>query len=323
MILIYAFRDERGAWHGDPDAVILETEPRKGTLTVPAGPGEATGVFAGQRLTVLYADCELEASHNAYRLDGGERLPASWHVHELLAPAYQPDSPAAKALPPARTPRGTAAPGVKLEIGDAHRRYCLSADPVDDGRVELTVIICSSDGIIHGELTGEIDSGDLDSVARLITSAASACLVPVLPAAPPSVPAGVKAAHPGAPWTHEAELYLREGHHAGKSPAQLAQELGRSENSIRWKLYGLKLVPYPSDLVPAQKAVTAPEQPKAYTVEEKRQAHPRAYERWTPEEDARLSELHACNTPVSDMARELGRNEGAITSRLERIISPF
>jgi len=28
--------------------------------------------------------------------------------------------------------------------------------------------------------------------------------------------------------------------------------------------------------------VTAPEPPRAYTVEEKRQAHPRAYERWTP-----------------------------------------
>ncbi|MFF2411218.1 hypothetical protein [Streptomyces sp. NPDC058092] len=45
--------------------------------------------------------------------------------------------------------------------------------------------------------------------------------------------------------------------------------------------------------------------------------------RWTPEEDAWLSELQAFCSPVSDMSQEPGRNEGAIAARLERIIPLF
>jgi len=314
--VICAFQDGTGRWHGRPAAA--DRQAARAAMShrpVPGRPG-ARSPFAGQDLTVeiVPADTGTDLAPVLYRLDDGRLLPATWQVHELL------DDPFLDGVPPASQ---APAPGIRLEIGDARRRYCLSADPVDGDRVELTVLICSPDGIIHGELTGEMDSGDLDSIGRLIASAASACPAPPVPVPPAPVGTGVKAARPGAPWTPEAEQYLREGHKAGKSPAQLAQDLGRSENSIRWKLYGLELVPYPSDLVPAQRAVTAPEPPRAYTVEEKRQAHPRAYERWTPEEDARLSELHARNTPVSDMARELGRNEGAISARLERIIPPF
>ncbi|MDQ0577924.1 hypothetical protein [Streptomyces rishiriensis] len=72
-------------------------------------------------------------------------------------------------------------PKVKLEFGDPHRRYCLTAQPAHDGRMELTVLVYSSDGIIHGELTGELGPA---------TSATSAASSPQQePAPPPNRPA--------------------------------------------------------------------------------------------------------------------------------------
>jgi hypothetical protein len=177
LTLIYAFRDEEGSWHGDPDAVVLEPVPGAGTLTIPLGPQEQRSLFAGQRLHVLY------------RLDNGESVPASWRVHELLAPAYRlPPAPAS--FPPQPHPR-PAVPGVKLEFGDPHRRYCLTAEPAQDGRMELTILVCSSDGIIHGELTGELNPRDLSDIGRLVTAAASACPTPEPPG--PQPPATIAA----------------------------------------------------------------------------------------------------------------------------------
>ncbi|MER5472492.1 hypothetical protein [Streptomyces sp. NPDC002685] len=321
MTLIYAFRDEDGSWHGDPDAVVLEPVPGAGTLTIPLGPQEQPCLFAGQRLHVLYAPCDVEASQTSYRLDNGESLPASWRVHELLAPAYRLP-PAPTSLPTQPHPRPTM-PEVKLEFGDPHRRYCLTAQPAQDGRMELTVLVCSSDGIIHGELTGELDPRDLSDIGRLITAAARACPTPEPPRPqPPATTAASvkrKAAHPGAAWTAEAEQHLRDAHRAGSSLQQLASDLGRSENSIRWKLHGLKLAPYPADLVPTQPTETAPKQPKAYTVEEKRKAHPNAYTPWTDQEEKDLAAGCARGVLLAQLAQEFGRNEGAIASRLMKI----
>ncbi|MFD5634800.1 hypothetical protein ACFWJM_11755 [Streptomyces sp. NPDC127077] len=317
MTLIYAFRDEDGSWHGDPDAVVLEPEPGAGTLTIPLNPHQQSSLFAGQRLHVLYAACDAEASQTSYRLDNGESVPASWRVHELLAPAYQP-APAAAPTQPHHRPT---MPEVKLEFGDPHRRYCLTAQPAHDGRTELTVLVCSSDGIIHGELTGELDPRDLNDIGRLITTAAGACPTPepLAPQPPATTPASVKATHPGAAWTAEAEQHLRDAHRAGTSLQQLASDLGRSENSIRWKLHGLKLAPYPADLVPTQPTATAPKQPKAYTVEEKRKAHPNAYMPWTDQEERDLAAGCAQGVLLAELAKEFGRNEGAIASRLMKI----
>ncbi|MET8101519.1 hypothetical protein ABZV29_34500 [Streptomyces sp. NPDC005236] len=318
MTLIYAFRDEDGSWHGDPDAVVLEPAPSAGTLTIPPGPQEQHGLFAGQRLHVLYAACDLEAGQSSYRLDNGESVPASWHVHELLAPAYR--------LPPATTPTSPrnsrpAVPGMKLGFGDPHRRYCLTAEPARDGRMELTVLVRSSDGIIHGELTGELDPRDLSDIGRLITAAASARPTPEPPRPQhqATTTVSVKAAHPGAAWTPEAEQHLRDAHHAGTDLHQLAVDLGRSEHSIRWKLHGLKLAPHPADLVPAQPTETAPKQPKAYTVEEKRKTHPNAYMPWTDQDEKDLADRCTQGVPLAQLAQEFGRNEGAIASRLMKI----
>ncbi|MFE7927506.1 hypothetical protein ACFU6S_02005 [Streptomyces sp. NPDC057456] len=187
--------------------------------------------------------------------------------------------------------------------------------------MELTLLVYSSDGIIHGELTGELHPHDLSDIGRLITAAASTYPTPEpLGAQPPSTPAvSRKAAHPRASWTTEAEQHLRDAHRAGTSVQQMSVDLGRSENSIRWKLHALKLAPYPADLVTAQPTGTAPKQPKAYTVEDKRKAHPNAYMPWTDQDEKDLAARCARGVLLAQLAQEFGRNEGAIASRLMKI----
>lgn len=58
---------------------------------------------------------------------------------------------------------------------------------------------------------------------------------------------------------------------------------------------------------------------KSYDVEEIRHDHPRAYEKWGTEEDGQLSELCRVGKNVSEIARILHRQEGAIRSRMAKL----
>ncbi|MFB7608892.1 hypothetical protein [Streptomyces gardneri] len=305
-MLIYAFRDARGVWHGDPDAALPGIEPGRGVLTLPSTvPGQDPGAFDGQRVEVLYAGCDQEASEATYRLDSGETFLATWHVHELLSPAYRGVAAAPAAAQDATTT-------VRLEVGGPHRRYNLHAELVAEGRVEIKVVVSSPDGVIHGELAGELDPRDLGEIGRHLASVART-------ASFTAPPVEAKATNRGQAWTPEAVTQLQERHRAGKSPEQLAEELGRSENSIRWKLHGLKLAPYPGDLVPAPRTPAEREEPKAYTVEDKRRVYPNAYKPWEPDDEQRLAERCAQGVSLLDLSKEFGRNEGAIASRLVKI----
>ncbi|MCZ0940630.1 MAG: RecQ family ATP-dependent DNA helicase [Caldilineaceae bacterium] len=57
----------------------------------------------------------------------------------------------------------------------------------------------------------------------------------------------------------------------------------------------------------------------AYTVEEKRREHPRAYEKWSLEDDERLKEMYAAGHSIAELAKHFGRNNGAIRSRLKKL----
>ena len=50
-----------------------------------------------------------------------------------------------------------------------------------------------------------------------------------------------------------------------------------------------------------------------------REAHPRAYEKWTPDEEAQLAELFRSGKNTRYIADELQRQPGAILSRLRRL----
>ncbi|GLZ16468.1 hypothetical protein Acsp04_67030 [Actinomadura sp. NBRC 104425] len=59
---------------------------------------------------------------------------------------------------------------------------------------------------------------------------------------------------------------------------------------------------------------------KTYSVEKIRTAHPQAYKAWTAEEERLLRQLHDSGTAIAEIAEKLGRQPGAIRSRLKRLL---
>lgn len=57
----------------------------------------------------------------------------------------------------------------------------------------------------------------------------------------------------------------------------------------------------------------------AYSVADIRQRHPRAYEKWTPEEEIQLRQLISQGETVARIARRLERDRGAIRARIVRL----
>ncbi len=66
-------------------------------------------------------------------------------------------------------------------------------------------------------------------------------------------------------------------------------------------------------------SAAVPGQPKAYSGDEVRQEHPRAYEPWTADEERQLEQLHSSGVDIPEIAARLGRRPGAIQSRLNRL----
>jgi hypothetical protein len=58
---------------------------------------------------------------------------------------------------------------------------------------------------------------------------------------------------------------------------------------------------------------------QAHKLDDIRKNHPRAYEKWAPEEDARLKSLHGLKKSIPEIAALLHRQPGAIRSRLEKL----
>ena len=70
-----------------------------------------------------------------------------------------------------------------------------------------------------------------------------------------------------------------------------------------------------------QQAMTESIDSKSYDVEEIRQQHPSADEKWTQEDDNELKRMHDTGLSVSELAERFGRNLGAIRSRLRKLLS--
>ncbi len=58
---------------------------------------------------------------------------------------------------------------------------------------------------------------------------------------------------------------------------------------------------------------------KTYSVDEKRQKHPNAYQKWTPEDDQQLRKEFAEGANIAELAELFQREEGAIQSWLKRL----
>ncbi len=60
---------------------------------------------------------------------------------------------------------------------------------------------------------------------------------------------------------------------------------------------------------------------KAYTLNEKRKQFPNAYKPWSSEDDKLLVTLYYENRSIKELMSIFKRNEGAIHSRLQKLIS--
>jgi hypothetical protein len=61
------------------------------------------------------------------------------------------------------------------------------------------------------------------------------------------------------------------------------------------------------------------EKEKAYSVEEIRLKNPNAYAKWSNEDDDRLEQLYCQGSSVGELTKLLGRNRGAIESRIKKL----
>ena len=71
-----------------------------------------------------------------------------------------------------------------------------------------------------------------------------------------------------------------------------------------------------------EKAITfldVPNQSKSYSLEKIRQKYPKAYEKWSTEEDEELKIKHSTGLDVSELARCFGRQPSAIRARLTKL----
>lgn len=58
---------------------------------------------------------------------------------------------------------------------------------------------------------------------------------------------------------------------------------------------------------------------RAYSVEQIRQTHPSAYAPWTNEDEYKLKIMYFDGKSIDEIAGALGRNRGAISSRLRKL----
>lgn len=115
MELIYAFMDESGEWHGEPDVENEGSTPREDILAYRPLPGMegALSRFAGQRLRVRHADIGGKPGPVPYQVEGGGSYLPTWIVYELLT---EPSEARATSIPQPRRPS-------TLEEGDWSASY--------------------------------------------------------------------------------------------------------------------------------------------------------------------------------------------------------
>ncbi|GGN43976.1 transposase-like protein [Actinoplanes campanulatus] len=185
------------------------------------------------------------------------------------------------------------------QLSDGHRHYDLTAT-ADRETLTVEVTGADSDGRIIAHLNGTIPRADLTVLARLLAAAADPGAQPQSMRTPP--------VQRGRSWSAEETVLVTRLHRDGAEVEDIAASLGRTANSIRYKLHALGLGPRPG-----------PKQPPAYTMDDLRQEHPNSHRRWTPEEEQRLARRAAEGATVPELMAEFGRNENGITARLARL----
>lgn len=156
----------------------------------------------------------------------------------------------------------------------------------------------------------------------------------------PETPEAIKARYPRAyqRWRADEDARLRELHAQGLSLQEQCDALGRQPSAVdsRIRRLGLDLEPEPEvlecalpvdvpshdqphDAATAEEASVAERAPEPTTPEGIKARYSRAFQRWLPDEDARLRALHAQGLDVSALADALQRQPAAVESRIRRL----
>jgi DNA-directed RNA polymerase specialized sigma24 family protein len=107
-----------------------------------------------------------------------------------------------------------------------------------------------------------------------------------------------------------------------KSDSAEATWLAKDEKAMRERQEdfirhcGGKIHIKPSTVVPGE-VVDVP--PHAKRLEEIRKQYPQAYTPWTEAQEAHLTELHAADTSIGEIAKRMERHPGGIRSRLKKM----
>ncbi|MFI5877618.1 hypothetical protein ACIBAH_35405 [Streptomyces sp. NPDC051445] len=91
-------------------------------------------------------------------------------------------------------------------------------------------------------------------------------------------------------------------------------------DSITFWLQGVEVCSFPSSVLSRVELLVRSEPAsRVYSVDEVRKQHPKAYERWAPEDDQLLLRLHASGSGVDELAERFARQPSAIRSRLAKL----
>ena len=134
------------------------------------------------------------------------------------------------------------------------------------------------------------------------------------------------------PWEPDEETRLLSMHKGGETTKTIATELQRRPSAIRSRLRRL----LGEDVPESRRLAVEPAAPRAESDQEPdrtpasrdtnerleaiRRQHPRAYEPWSPDEEARLLAMRRNGESTETIAGELQRQPSAIRSRLRRLL---
>ncbi|MCD7445629.1 hypothetical protein K4B79_46575 [Streptomyces lincolnensis] len=90
--------------------------------------------------------------------------------------------------------------------------------------------------------------------------------------------------------------------------------------SITFWLRGVEVCSFPSSVLDGVELPVGLEPAsRVYSVDEVRKQYPKAYERWTPEDDQLLLRLHTSGSGVDELTERFARQPSAIRSRLAKL----